>query len=292
MSTHSISDDRGQPEGVVAVPYIDHALGRGVTWLTVLGTGRGRQALVLSALAVVADLSTARAEPSARAAQLALAATETKTPATDEGRAPTRPSDAPVPSCLDQSIVDQLGQSLRPRGVQKRDFLKRGQLELVAHGGLFASDLLSSSYLYGGALAFFLTEDLGLEASVDVTYVKLDLDRPLAEFFGDDRFESGRGFLALGNVLWSPIHTKMKMGDGIVHADILFAAGGGRLLHDSVQGFAFDGGVLLDLFLSRWITIRFDLRDVVLLQEAVGETRLTNNLTLTGGVGLWLPTGL
>src|SRR5687768_5768009 len=104
---------------------------------------------------------------------------------------PARPSDAPVPSCLDQSIVDELGQSLRPRGVQERDFLKMGQLELVAHGGLFAGDLLSSSYLYGGALAWFITEDLGVEASFDVTSVQLDLDRPLAEFTGDDRFEGG-----------------------------------------------------------------------------------------------------
>jgi outer membrane beta-barrel protein len=251
--------------------------------MAVLVMGRGRQALLLGALAAVADLSSALAQP--RAPQPAISAAA-------KASVPTRPSDAPVPSCLDQSIVDQLGKSLRPRGVQKRDFLKQGQIEIIARGGLFASDLLSSSYLYGGAVAFYLTEDLGFEASLDMTYVKLDLDRPLAEFFGDDRFSPGRGYLALGNLLWSPVHTKMKMGSGIVHADLIFAAGGGRLFHDSVQGYAFDGGVLLDLFLTRWVTIRFDLRDLVLLQEAVGETRLTNNLTLTGGLGLWLPTGL
>lgn len=206
-------------------------------------------------------------------------------------KAVPRPSDAPVPSCLDQSIVDELGQTLRPRGVQERDFLKKGQLELVAHGGLFAGDLLSSSYVYGGALAWFITEDLGFEASLDVTSVQLDLDRPLADFTGDDRFEGGLGFLALGGLLWSPIHAKLKMGDDIVHADLLVAAGGGRLLHDSAQGMAFDGGLLFDLFLNSWVTLRFDVRDLVLVQEAVGETRLTNNLVATGGIGLWLPTG-
>ena len=256
--------------------------------------GRGRQALIIGALAMVADLRAATAQPRASTppAPTPPIASTAVVPAASAAGVATRPSDAPVPSCLDQSIVDQLGQSLRPRGVQKRDFLKRGQIELVARGGLFASDLLSSSYLYGGAAAFFLTEDLGFEAGVDVTYVKLDIDRPLAEFFGDDRFTPGRGYLVLGNLLWSPVHTKLKMGDGIVHADLIVAAGGGRMLHDSVQGMAFDGGLLLDLFLNRWITLRFDLRDVVLLQEAVGETRLTNNLTFTGGLGLWLPTGL
>ena len=202
-----------------------------------------------------------------------------------------RPSDAPVPSCLDQSIVDELGQTLRPRGVQERDFLKKGQLEVVARGGLFAGDLLSSSYVYGGALAWFITEDLGFEASFDVTRVQLDLDRPLAEFTGDDRFEAGRGFVVLGGLLWSPIHAKLKMGDSIVHADVLLAAGGGRLLHDSAQGMAYDAGLVLDLFLGEWVTLRFDVRDLVLVNEAVGETRLTNNLVATGGIGLWLPTG-
>jgi outer membrane beta-barrel protein len=202
-----------------------------------------------------------------------------------------RPSDAPVPSCLDQSIVDELGQTLHPRGVQKREFEKRGQLEILARGGLFAGDLLSSSYVYGGALAWFITEDFGIEGSFDVTRVALDLDKPLADFTGDDRFEPGRGYLVLGNLLWSPIHAKMKMGESIIHGDFLLTAGGGRLLHDSAQGMAFDGGLLLDLFISQWFTIRFDLRDVVLVQEAVAETRLTNNLMLTGGLALWLPTG-
>ncbi|HTE56079.1 MAG TPA: outer membrane beta-barrel domain-containing protein [Kofleriaceae bacterium] len=249
--------------------------------------GRGQQALILSALAAAAAAPAAQAQP-ASSTEPPVSASLPGSPAAGN---PARPSDAPVPSCLDQSIVDQLGQSVRPRGVQKRDFMKRGQVELVAHGGMFASDLLSTSYLYGGAAAFFLTEDLGIEASVDVTYLKLDLDRSLAEFFGDDRFVSGRGYLALGNLLWSPVHAKLKMGDSIVHTDFIIAAGGGRLIHDSVQGMAFDGGALLDMFLTRWITLRFDLRDVVLVQEAVGETRLTNNLTFTGGLGLWLPTG-
>jgi len=202
-----------------------------------------------------------------------------------------RPSDAPVPSCLDQSIVNELGETLHPRGVQKRDFLKRGQLEILARGGLFAGDLLSSSYIVGGAVAWFATEDFGIEGSFDMTYVKLDLDKPLADFTGANRFQGGRGYLALGNLLWSPVHAKMKMGERIVHGDFLVTAGGGRLFHDSAQGIAFDGGLLLDLFLSKWFTIRVDLRDVVLVQEAVAETRLTNNLVLTGGLALWLPTG-
>ena len=244
---------------------------------------RGRHALAIAAIVILHAPAAVRAQPAPSTAAAG--------PAGAPPLSPARPSDAPIPSCLDQSIVDELGQSLRPRGVQKREFLKRGQLEILARGGLLAGDLLSSSYLAGGALSFFLTEDLGIEASFDLTSVQLDLDRPLAEFTGDDRFEGGLGFLALGGLLWSPIHAKMKIGDGIVHSDIMLAAGGGRLIHDSSQGIAFHGGLLLDMFLSQWFTLRFEVRDLVLLQEAVGETRLTNNVMVTGGLGVWIPTG-
>ena len=204
-----------------------------------------------------------------------------------------KPSDTPVPSCLDQSIKDQLGSTLRPRGVQKRPFTKDGELNLTARGGLFASDLLSTSYIYGGALAVFFTEDLGLELSFDVTPVALDLDAPLAEFFGDDRFESGTGYLPMAGLLWSPIHAKLKIAGGIVHSDIMFAAGGGRMFgHDAIQGIAFDAGMILEFYLTNWVTFRIDIRDVVMIQEAVTETRLTNNIVTTGGIGLWIPVGL
>jgi len=201
-----------------------------------------------------------------------------------------KPSETEVPSCLDQSIKDELGQTLRPRGVQKRDFLKAHRFELVARGGLFAADLFSTSYIYGGAAAYWFTEDLGLEVSFDMTPIELDLDRPLADFFQDDRFETpGTGYLGLAGLLWSPIHAKMKIGGGIVHSDFMFALGAGRLFHDTVQGITFDAGTVLDLYTTGFLTFRFDIRDVIAIQEAVGETRLTNNLMATLGLSLWFP---
>jgi outer membrane beta-barrel protein len=202
------------------------------------------------------------------------------------------PSEATPPSCLDQTIKDELGAQLRPRGVQKRTFQKDGKLALIARGGLYGGDLTSSGWLAGGAADLFLTEDFGVEVSFDVTPITLDLDSPLAQFFGDDRFEPGLGYVAMANAVWSPIHAKAKLGGGIVHADLLLFAGAGRLFHDSVQGVSFDGGAALDLFVSKVFTIRFDVRDLMAVQEAAGETRLTNNLISTAGLVVWIPTGL
>ena len=206
--------------------------------------------------------------------------------------APAKPSDAPLPSCLDQSIRDQLGEQLKPRGVQKRDFKKDGKLVVHAHAGLYGGDLTSSSWLAGGSLGFFFTEDLGIQAELDIMPLSLDLDTPLEQFFGDNRFEPGLAYVALANMLWSPIHAKLKLGGGIVHADLIVFAGGGRMIHDAVQGLSFDGGIALELFATRAMTIRLEARDLTAVQEIAGETRFTNNLVATAGIAFYIPTGL
>lgn len=206
--------------------------------------------------------------------------------------APTRPSDAPLPSCLDQTIKDQLGQDLKPRGVQKRNFAKNKKIVLVAHGGLYGGDLTSSDWIAGGSLGFFFTEDLGVNLEFDLTPLTLDLDAPLNKFFGDNRFEPGMAYVGLANVMWSPIHAKLKLGGGIVHSDIMLFAGGGRMFHDAVQGLSFDAGAAIDLFVTRALTIRFDFRDLMAVEEIAGETRYTNNLIATAGLALYLPSGL
>ena len=215
-------------------------------------------------------------------------------PLTDQprGAAPAKPSDTPLPSCLDQTIRDQLGEQLKPRGVQKRDFKKNKKIVVAGQGGLFGGDLTSSSWIAGGGLAFFFTEDLGIQAEFALTPLTLDLDAPLNKFFGDDRFEPGMAYLALANVVWSPIHAKLKLGGGIVHSDLMFFVGGGRMFHDAVQGLSFDAGFALDLFVTRALTIRFDVRDVTAVQEIAGETRFTNNFVATMGLALWIPSGL
>jgi len=209
------------------------------------------------------------------------------------GSAQEKPSETPPPpSCLDRSITEELGSSLRIRGVQKKTFLKQYRVELLARGGLFAADLLSTSYAWGGAVAWYLSEDLGFETSFDVTPVALDLDAPVAKFFGDPRFRPGTGYLLQAGVLWSPVHFKMRTeGGGIVHGDALFSLSGGRLFHDTAQGIASSGGLSIELYPSRWLSFRLDLRDVMLIQEAVAETRYTHNITAMAGLGLWIPFG-
>jgi hypothetical protein len=72
----------------------------------------------------------------------------------------------------------------------------------------------------------------------------------------------------------------------------MLAAGGGRLFNDASQGLAFDAGIILEIFTTRFLTFRLDLRDLMVVQEAVAESRLANNILVTGGLTVWIPTGL
>jgi outer membrane beta-barrel protein len=245
------------------------------------------------ALAAVLCARVAVADPACPTTAAASGATTAATAAS--GATPDRaekPSDAPLPSCLDQTIAGELGASLKPRGVQKKNFLKRGHFNLVAHGGLYGGDLTSSTWIGGGSLGFFFTEDFGLAGEFDLTPLTLDLDAPLNKFFGDNRFKAGMAYLALGNAMWSPIHAKLKLGGGIVHSDIMLFAGAGRMIHDAVQGLTFDAGAAIDLFVTGFLTIRIDARDLMAIEEIAGDTRFTHNLVGTFGLSLWIPTGL
>jgi outer membrane beta-barrel protein len=238
---------------------------------------RTRWGFALAALVIAGGVAAAQPAPASTANTAAGTA------------APAKPSDAPLPSCLDQTIAGQLGESLKPRGVQKKNFLKRHKINLVVHGGLYAGDLTSSSWIAGATLGYFFTEDFGIAAEFDLTPLTLDLDAPLNQFFGDNRFEASMAYVALGNAIWSPIHAKLKIGGGIVHSDIMFFAGGGRMINDAVQGLALDAGAAIDMFVTNIVTVRLDARDLMAIEEVAGDTRETHNLIATMGLALWIP---
>lgn len=190
--------------------------------------------------------------------------------------------------CLESDA--ELGAAGRRKGVQKRDFLKRLRLELSAWGGFYASDLLSTSYDYGGALAFWPGEDLGFEASLLVTPFDLAVERPLTQFFAGQTLKSSLAFIVVGDVLWAPIHLKVRVSEhAIAHGDLFFALGAGDTLNQTVQGVTFDAGLGLKLYAGRFFAVRFDLRDYLMIQEAVAVQRVTNNIVGLLGVSLFIP---
>ncbi len=191
-------------------------------------------------------------------------------------------------SCLDPA--DPLGEAGARKGVQKRPFLKRLRAELSVWGGFFASDLLSSTYTYGGALAFFPFEDWGIELALHVSPFDLAIERPLTSFFAGQVYQKANAYIATANVLWSPIHFKLKGGERhIAYGDVFFFVGAGNTFNDTVQGLTFDAGFGIKIYPAKYFAVRFDLRDFVMVQEAIAIQRVTNNLVGTLGVSVFFP---
>jgi outer membrane beta-barrel protein len=177
----------------------------------------------------------------------------------------------------------------RRKGVQRRDFLKRHKFEVAGLGGFYASDALSSTYSYGGAVAFYPSEDFGLEVLVTRSLVKFRLEEPFNAFDNQLRFQPGVAWQGILSLLWSPIHAKFKFSEAtIIHGDIFAIAGAGRTFHDSVLGLTWEAGAGLKLYFSRFVSFRLDVRDFLLPQEVLGRGRTTNNITILAGFSLWL----
>jgi outer membrane beta-barrel protein len=188
-------------------------------------------------------------------------------------------------ACLDDLSLE----GYQRKGVQKRDFIKRMKFEISGVGGFYASDVLSSTYTAGGAFAFFPAEDLGLELLVSWSPVRFRLEQPFTSFDRARRFQPGSALQAVGGLLFSPFHAKFKVTEQtIVHGDLFLVAGAGRTFHDSVQGVTFQGGLGLRLYLMQRLSFRLDVRDFVLPQEVLGRARVTHNLTVLAGFGIWL----
>jgi outer membrane beta-barrel protein len=176
----------------------------------------------------------------------------------------------------------------RRKGVQQRDFLKRHRFELAAVGGFYASDVLSSTYDYGGALAFYPSEDFGLELLVTRSPIRFRLEEPFTAFDLQHHFQPSIAWQGIFSLLWSPIHAKFKFTDTtIIHGDIFAVAGAGRTFSETVLGLTWEAGFGLKLYFSKYVSFRLDLRDFLLPQEVLGIGRITNNVTVLGGFSLW-----
>jgi outer membrane beta-barrel protein len=207
-------------------------------------------------------------------------------------QAPPPPNGEPV-QCIDERIRDELNARRRYRGVQKRLFQKAGRHEISAMGGIYAADLLSSSYLLEGAYTFHFTEDLALEAMFGYTRAESDLVEIIEE---DTAFTAVRldtpVYLYQGHLLWTIAYGKLRwFQGGISRFDIHLALGGGVTDNQASEGLTVSGGLGMKLYFGSWFALRVDLRDNVLRQELIGSSAIVNNITATLGASVFLPFG-
>ncbi len=195
--------------------------------------------------------------------------------------------------CIDEAIRDELNARRQYRGVQERLFQKARRHEISALGGVYAADLMSSSWLAGGAYTFHFSEDLGLEASFGYTRSKAEVVKLIEDRLATDLVrENVPVFLYEGHLVWSLAYGKLRwFGSHISRFDFNLALGGGVTDNRSARGLTFSGGFGLKFFPNSWLAVRLDVRDQVLSQELLGESRIVNNLIATLGLSVFIPFG-
>ena len=177
----------------------------------------------------------------------------------------------------------------RRKGVQRRDFLKKHRFELSGLGGFYASDALSSTYSYGGAVAFYPSEDFGMEFLLTRSPMQFRLEQSFTAFDQQMHFVPSVAWQGIVSLLWSPIHAKFKFSDTtILHGDLFAVVGAGRTADASVLGLTWEAGAGAKIYFNRFLSFRLDLRDFLLPQEVLGRGRITNNVTILAGLSLWL----
>jgi outer membrane beta-barrel protein len=193
--------------------------------------------------------------------------------------------------CVDEAIRDELNARRQYRGVQERLFQKALRHELSVYGGGYAADLTSTSYLVGGAYTFHISEDLGLEASFGYTRSHSELVRIIESRLATELVrEETPVFIYAGHLLWTLAYGKLRwFHSRISRFDFYLALGGGVTDNRAARGLTLSGGFGLKFYPTSWFAVRMDVRDQLLNQELLGDSRIVNNLLATLGVSLFLP---
>jgi len=195
--------------------------------------------------------------------------------------------------CIDEAIRDELNARRQYRGVQERLFQKERRHELSVLGGVYAADLNSSSWIAGGAYTYHFTEDFALEASFGYTRQRSELVRIVEERLATDLTrEDLPAYLYQGHFIWTLAYGKLRwFGSRISRFDFNLALGGGITDNRSARGLTGSAGLGLKFYPNSWLAVRVDLRDQLLAQELLGESRLVNNLIATLGLSVFMPFG-
>lgn len=176
------------------------------------------------------------------------------------------------------------------KGLSRRNFLKQLRHELTLFGGVYASDVMGAAPLGGASYAFHVSEDFALEVGFSYTRFSSAISRPIEGYTGYRILSSHDARIYTGTLLWHPFHGKfMFFRAAIPHFDFYFLAGVGITDSRTSRGLTYSAGAGMKIFCTRWLSLRVELRDNIYVQEILSSEALTNNLSVTLGVGFWFP---
>ncbi|MFV8780898.1 outer membrane beta-barrel domain-containing protein [Microbulbifer sp. SA54] len=185
---------------------------------------------------------------------------------------------------IDEIISPDLERrEIREAKIDSEDF------EFTAYlGGIMSVEDFGSNALYGGSLAYHISEDFFMEAAYGQTtlgessYERLSGSAPLLT---DDERELSMYNLSLA---WNFLPGEIFVFDDWALNSNLYLIGGiGNTSFADEEHFTYNVGAGVRVLAQDWLAVRIDVRDHIFEHEIFGEPLTTNNLSAQLGISIY-----
>jgi outer membrane beta-barrel protein len=184
----------------------------------------------------------------------------------------------------DRPIIDPQVErrEIRRTRIDTEDF------ELGAYFGIMSIEDFESNAVYGARLAYHLTEDFFLEATVGQTRAGRTSFENLsgsAEILTDDERDYTYYALSAG---WNALPGEIFIGENRAYNSAFYlVAGIGSTTFAGDDRFTVSGGFGYRVLPTDWIAVHFDVRDHVFDIDLLGEKKIVNNLEAHLGLSIF-----
>lgn len=182
----------------------------------------------------------------------------------------------------------------RIRAVSRRVFLKRQRFELVPLFGFTTNDPLNRAWSFGGRASWHFNEELAVDVGGGGGFNQPLQDLRIINPEADGEFPTGQpqlGYADVG-VTFSPFYGKLAlMAEQVAHFDGFISGGLGAVFTQTgnVANPAFEIGLGTRVFVTRWLTMRADLRNYTYPTFFSQKLTFPNSLIVSIGAGIHFP---
>lgn len=206
----------------------------------------------------------------------------------DRGSGDAAPASEPVAAtgepASDRPIIDPQVE----RRTIKRAKIDTEDFELGAYGGIMSIEDFESHAVYGARLAYHLTEDFFLEATLGQSKAGRTSYENLsggAEILTDDQRDYTYYALSAG---WNALPGEVFIGKNRSYNTAFYlVAGIGSTEFAGDDRFTVSGGFGYRILPADWVAVHFDVRDHVFDIDLLGEKKIVNNLEAHLGLSVF-----
>ena len=160
--------------------------------------------------------------------------------------------------------------------------------EVGAYFGVLSIEDFESHTVYGGRLAYHLTEDFFIEGTVGQSRAgrtSYELLSGGAELLTDDERDYTYYALSLG---WNIFPGEIFIGENRAYNSAFYLiAGMGSTTFAGDDRFTVSGGFGYRVLPTDWLAVRFDVRDHVFDIDVLGDKKIVNNLEAHLGLSIF-----